>query len=118
MTEAKRSTGRGRPRTVAPYGYVTIREAAEHSGLSYATCYQHALAGTVRAQQDDDGAWRIRRADLDVIRRRPVTPAHKRKRIAIQVRPVKARYDRWVAAAEAAGAPVGIWLMSLADAAS
>lgn len=104
----------GRPRLVAPRGYVTIERAAEILGVSYSTVYKYAVARGDRIEiMLDQGGTFLRENQLHLIRDQLRVEVPDQKRKAIQVRPALERYRKW---ARAAGKmPVSVWLGELAD---
>lgn len=104
------SNERGRPPEVAPVGHVTIAEAAEAAGVSYATVYKHVKKNLVRSSQAENGAIYIRREDVRKIKLAQ-RPRSKRPSVTIRLEPDRLR--RWAAAA--GDRTVGEWLGELAD---
>lgn len=102
----------GRPRLVAPRGYVTIERAAKILGVSYSTVYKHMNAGGVELAFDQGGTF-LRESQLHLISDQLRAESTDEKRKAVQVRPALDRYRKW---ARAAGdKPVSVWLGELAD---
>lgn len=110
MNDAK--SERGRPPEVAPAGHVTIGDAAEIAGVSYATVYRHVQSGKVRSEQATNGTIFVVRSDVAKIKRTK-RPRSKHPSVTIRVEPK--RLQRWEAAA--GDQSVREWLESLADSA-
>jgi len=102
--------GPGRPRAIAPFGRVTLRSAAEISGVSYEYLQRLALRGDLPTAKQIDGVWTVTKLASSQIKRRE--PADT-ERHAVMLRPAIERYATW---ARASGTrPVSVWLGDLAD---
>jgi excisionase family DNA binding protein len=98
----------------APKGYLTIAEAAERSGVSPATVRRAIAAGTVRHLREGWAIFVDRRDVREIeLKTRGQEGAD---RVAVMVRPERARYEAWERAA--GDRPVSTWLGELADVAA
>jgi hypothetical protein len=92
---------------------VTLRQAAEMSGLSYPRIYALVSTGQIPSQRDERGVYTIAHHDAARIKRRRVTNPEQR---AVTLRPDLERYVAWKRAS--GDRPVAAWLTELADAAA
>jgi hypothetical protein len=99
-----------RPPATAPRGRVTMAQAAELAGVSKSAVQRRVAAGTVPARTEPDGTITIARRDVHLIA--PREPADT-DRVAIMMRPVRARYAAWKRAA--GNQPVSVWGGELMD---
>ena len=106
-------TKRGRPPAAAPRGRVTLQQAAELAGVSYASAHRRVSDGVVPSERDESGVVTIARNDVRLIKLRPAADTN---RHAVMLRPTNERYAAWERAA--GDNPVSQWLMELADMAS
>lgn len=102
----------------APRGRVTIAQAAELSGLSYAEVHRRCVAGLIASaeQSGPSREWSIRRVDALALRRRE--PADDTRRALSQIRVQRERYAAWEREATRRGITVRELAVQLLDAAS
>jgi hypothetical protein len=98
---------------VAPRGRVTLQDAAELAGVSYATAYRRVNAGEVASERDEAGVITVARPDVKALARRPKAEDDRR---AVMLRPELKRYAAWERAA--GDKAVSVWLGELADTAA
>lgn len=111
MTNTIELAERGRPPEVAPPGRVTIAEAAELAGVSYATVYRHVKRGDVRSEQAENSVIYVVRADVGKLQPEKRVRS---KKPSVTVRLDPARLKRWEAAA-GRGRSLSEWLGELGD---
>lgn len=104
----------GRRPVIPPRGRVTLAQAAELSGLSYAEVHRRVSTGTAPGEQDDAGVWTMARADARRLKRR--TPANKRPGTNLRAAPE--RWAAWEREAERRGMAVSTLAGKLLDEAS
>lgn len=102
----------GRPPEVAPAGHVTINDAAELAGVSYATVYRAVKGKRVRSSQAENGVIYVSRADVGKLR--PVE-RERADKPSVTVRLAdEAQLKKWQRAA-GGGQSLSRWLMELGD---
>lgn len=106
--------GSGRPPEVAPAGRVTIADAAEMAGVSYATVYRAVKSGRVRSTQAENGVIYVVRGDVAKLRPRERERANKPS-VTVRLADL-GQLERWQRTA-GAGKSLPDWLRKLADAA-
>lgn len=102
----------GRRPTVPPRGRVTLAQAAELSGLSYAEVHRRvATAKTAPGEQGAAGVWTMARSDAKKLTRRE--PA--RARPGTNLRATPERWAAWAKEAERRGTSVSTLAGKLLD---
>lgn len=90
---------------------LTINQAADAAGVSYATVYRHVQARTIRYLQADNQVIFVDARDVGKITKHE--PPDRRPKIPVQLKPLATRYKAWERAA--GERPVSVWLGELAD---
>lgn len=101
----------------APSGRVTIAQAAEISGLSYAEVHRRCREKLIpSARQAENDTWSMLRADARKLGRR--TPSDDNRVALSQIRVPRARHEAWEREARRRGCTVRELAVALLDAAS
>lgn len=104
----------GRRPVTPPRGRVTLAQAAELSGLSYAEVHRRVSSGAAPGEQDAAGVWTMRRTDAARLRRREPAGA----RPGTNLRAAPERWACWQREAERRGVAVSQLAGILLDEAS